>query len=354
MLQFNLSKVDRVVIHQRISSAMITPKEISLMSSTDLANEETKQSIKIAEKEALAYSILTPTAVPRAKITHKGLEDIEDIHDGEVTSLQEEERSRREEEARRERERTARLRAQTRQRTTSVSVPPESPTVSQHNHTWGGPPPVPMHAILSGEATASSPTTFTNERSPVNPSFASDLSMEPELNLADFINMDDEVPSTGQPATKSVPLLSPSDQPSASEATATSDSTSPPSPIVPTGLSPFAAKADHPRSASFDLDALWNAPKPEESTTPTSSPLPQTKQLTPDSLPVDKDVTMELDAAEADDQDFDMFLDEKDLDPSQTSPEAQQAALDALPQVWTGKVRLKLSLFESCRLTMKT
>jgi len=48
------------------------PQEMSTMSSTDLANEETKQSIKIAEKEALEHSILTPTTVPRAKITHKG------------------------------------------------------------------------------------------------------------------------------------------------------------------------------------------------------------------------------------------------------------------------------------------
>ncbi|KAJ7116022.1 hypothetical protein C8R44DRAFT_555763, partial [Mycena epipterygia] len=69
MLQFNLSKIDRTVLHKRIASADITPKEISLMSSTDLANEQTKQSIKIAEKEALEHSILEKTVVPRAKLT---------------------------------------------------------------------------------------------------------------------------------------------------------------------------------------------------------------------------------------------------------------------------------------------
>ncbi|KAG1788996.1 hypothetical protein EV424DRAFT_1062634 [Suillus variegatus] len=50
MLDFNLSKPDRVVIHKRISSSSITPKELALMSSTDLANEETKQSIKYWRK----------------------------------------------------------------------------------------------------------------------------------------------------------------------------------------------------------------------------------------------------------------------------------------------------------------
>ena len=50
------------------------------MSSTDLANDEIKQSIKQAEEESLAHSILKKTVLPRAKITHKGLEDIEDVN----------------------------------------------------------------------------------------------------------------------------------------------------------------------------------------------------------------------------------------------------------------------------------
>ncbi|EEB97061.1 hypothetical protein MPER_03698, partial [Moniliophthora perniciosa FA553] len=68
-LQFNLSKPDRVMIHKRIASAQITPKELSGMSSTDLANEELKQSIKIAEQEALEHSILQKITAPRAGIT---------------------------------------------------------------------------------------------------------------------------------------------------------------------------------------------------------------------------------------------------------------------------------------------
>ncbi|EGN96781.1 hypothetical protein SERLA73DRAFT_16037, partial [Serpula lacrymans var. lacrymans S7.3] len=69
MLTFNLSKPDRAVIHKRITSSGIKPKEIALMSSTDLANEETKESIKLMEKEALEHSILKKATVPRAKIT---------------------------------------------------------------------------------------------------------------------------------------------------------------------------------------------------------------------------------------------------------------------------------------------
>ncbi|KIJ65579.1 hypothetical protein HYDPIDRAFT_70652, partial [Hydnomerulius pinastri MD-312] len=69
MLTFNLSKSDRVAIHKRICYSTISAKELAQMSSTDLANEETKQSIKMAEKESLEHSILQKTTVPRAKIT---------------------------------------------------------------------------------------------------------------------------------------------------------------------------------------------------------------------------------------------------------------------------------------------
>ena len=67
-LQFNLSRPDRVVIHQRIISGGLSTKEISVMSSTDLTDEDTKQSIKLAEKEALEHSILQKQMVPRLKM----------------------------------------------------------------------------------------------------------------------------------------------------------------------------------------------------------------------------------------------------------------------------------------------
>ncbi|KAG6854034.1 hypothetical protein C0991_011239 [Blastosporella zonata] len=338
----NYNKVDRVVIHQRIVSAEITPKEISLMSSTDLANEETKQSIKIAEKEALAYSILKPTTAPRAKITHKGLEDIEDVHGG-VTTVQDEERLRREDEERIETELLARLKPQSRQRTASASIPPESPldAVAQSQQPWGGPPAVPLRALLPNVALPSFPTMFSNESSPVTPSFSQSFpdASEPELNLADFINIDEEVPIV--PTAPTVPVSSPpSTQTSFDESAPPSQTLSEPSPLSPTGISPFAQKSEPSRSMSFDLNALWSAPKTESATSPpTSEEGPVASTSSPQVTADDKDAIMDIEGGGADDFDFDMFLEEKD---SGNSPEAQQAALDALPHVWTGKINMPL------------
>jgi hypothetical protein len=332
MLQFNLSKPDRVVLHKRIASLHITPKEISLMSSTDLANEETKQSIKIAEKEALEHSILQKTKVPRAKITHKGLQDIEDVN-GEAQGLRDEREQ--EEEERRERERMARLRAaqtQQQQQQQHQSTPqPESPTT--HQSTWGAPPPNPI--------------------APTFPRPSSDfIPAEPELNLADFINMDEEPPVHDGPPKEASPMpvgvgeAPPLVQESPGAATGAPSST---------GISPFAAKTDTIRS-SFDLNSLWTAPKPDPASpapSPSTAVLPAT--LTPSTPPppppplpsaigdekhafIDAEILGEA----TDDQDFDMFLEEKDQDGDaageNNSPEALQAAFDGLPHVWTGMV----------------
>jgi hypothetical protein len=341
MLQFNLSKPDRVAIHKRIASANITAKELSLMSSTDLANEETRQSIKAAEKEALEHSILQKTKVPRAKITHKGLQDIEDVN-GEAVSRRDLEE---EEEDKRGRERMERLRAtQTQQKTVSAgqgSVPPDSPIVPQ-NSSWGAPPPMPMHA--DGPASGS----------PVEPLFERTISgfpasTEPELNLADLINIDEE----SAPLESSSPVQPHSPPASAQNIPHPSSPTISPvpvlSPLTTTGISPFAAAPSKPeitpRSASFDLNSLWTAPKATTSvvsTSPTSS-LP----VEPKGSIMDPDII----GQDADDHDFDMFLDEKDQDGKDTvvnpNPEVLQAAFDALPQIWSGKVsRMSLSLFD--------
>jgi hypothetical protein len=312
------------------------------MSSTDLANEETKQSIKIAEKEALEHSILTPSTVPRAKITHKGLEDIEDIHGETARSLQDQERARLEEEERRERERMARLTVQ-RQRTASVSVPPESPVTQ--NHAWGAPPPVPAHAMLmspSEEATSSS-LPYPTERSPVNSSFAptgTEMPIpEPELNLADFINMDDEIPSAVDAGNTAFFASPPAGSPMVEDAVSPPDvqTASPPATSPTTGISPFAAKPESPHT-SFNLAALWNAPRNE---TPSTSPPPPENRDQPATAVAreEKDIVMEPETTGADDQDFDMFLVEKDQG---ASPDALQAAFDALPQVWSGKVSSRI------------
>ena len=78
-LTFNLEKPDRTELRTRITSGLLKPSELAHLTSTDLANEKMQQAIESAQQEALHQSILTmrPTA-PRAKITHKGEQMIED------------------------------------------------------------------------------------------------------------------------------------------------------------------------------------------------------------------------------------------------------------------------------------
>lgn len=320
MLQFNLSKVDRVVLHKRIASAQISAKEISLMSSTDLANEETKKHIKVAEQEALEHSILQKTIAPRAKITHKGLEDIEDMN-GE-SEAQVRQREAEEKEKRMESERQARLKAaqaqQPRARTMSVSVPPDSPitptTVTASGWASALPPPLP-------------PT-------PISKTTAEAMTLEPELNLADLINIDDEPASAGaEPSpiitspTVELPMEEPVNEPAVSPPMPAS------SPSV--GISPFAANAEFSRKASFDLDSLWSAPRPPASSTDVEMKPPIVDTSPP---PPANNVNISVAAmmtSEPDDRDFDMLLEEKET----PTPEALQAAFDAMPHVWSGKAR---------------
>ncbi|OBZ73643.1 Transcription factor bye1 [Grifola frondosa] len=348
MLTFNLSKPDRVVLHMRIASSHITPKELSTMSSTDLASEETKQSIRKAEEEALAHSILKKSSVPRAKITHKGLQDIEDVTGAAQRDVEREREE--EEEERIERERLARLRlqAQRAQSASQGSIPPESPVVPQ-TPSWGGPPPIPMH-----DQAASSAMGMSIGRSPLNPMFApsaSDLSgpVENELNLADLINIDEEpspdvamtpLDSMSTPFRESPPLLveqheKPTAQPSPLRV----------APSQPTGLSPFAMKTsnpDMPSRPSFDLNALWTSRAndgqghgPHES----SSPPPAQEHKDP---MIESDILGE----EADDQDFDMFLgrdeEEKPTSTTDDSFEVQHETFDTSPKVWTGTLSMPL------------
>ena len=207
MLTFNLSKADRVVLHMRIASSHITPKELSTMSSTDLASESEKQSIKKLEEEALAHSILKKSIVPRAKITHKGLQDIEDVTGAGRREVERERED--EEEERIERERLARLRVQAQRSQSTGSAPPESPVAGQASPpAWGAPPPVPPHATPhAGEP----PSPSSSMRPPAHPLFAPSASdfagglVENELNLADLMNIDEE--ATGEIATSPARIL---------------------------------------------------------------------------------------------------------------------------------------------------
>ncbi|THU87989.1 hypothetical protein K435DRAFT_782257 [Dendrothele bispora CBS 962.96] len=344
-LQFNLSKPDRIVIHKRIASAQITPKEISVMSSTDLANEELKQSIKIAEQEALEHSILQKSSAPRAKITHKGLEDIEDVTG--QSSTRERERQQQEEEDRMERERQARIRtSQPRQRTASLSVPPESPVVPQSP--WGAPPAVPLHAFSPSEQLGSPLTPL--QRPPLFLNTSSEMILlEPELNLADLINIEDETSPADAPTTSPPPLSPKSTEVLKETPHPESVLEPPPSSLseaepalsgdfdpVPTTPTPLSAN-ESSKASSFDLNSLWSLPKSTPAAADTSSSADVTSQslLSPDKGSTD--VAMES-LEEANDRDFDMFLEEKDS----TSPEALQASFRNLPQVWSGKINMPL------------
>ncbi|GBE86451.1 Transcription factor bye1 [Sparassis crispa] len=346
MLSFNLSKPDRVSLHMRIASSHITPKELSTMSSTDLANEETQQSIRQAEQEALAHSILKKQTLPRAKITHKGIQDIEDMNGG--SREVEHEREEEEEEERIERERLARLKVQA-QRAASSSVPPESPIVPQ-TPSWGGPPQAPSHA---GEPAASSALSLG--RPSLNPLFVPPASeftgpVEGELNLADLINIDEE-PSHDDNAMSVDSIPTPfGETPSLStrqDSTPTVQTPPLVSPREPAGISPFAEKSSKPDLSSrpsFDLKALWSPksadPGPEQQAGGAA------EGATHDEAH-HHHMDMDILGEEADDQDFDMFLgrDEEDKAAPEVvdnSPEAFRAAFEALPRIWSGTLSMPL------------
>lgn len=365
MITFNLSKPDRVILHKRIASSRISPKELSTMSSTDLADEETKQSIKQAEQEALAHSILKKTAIPTTKMTHKGIQDIEDVSGA---SQREREREReQEEEERIERERQERLKLQAqRAQAARASVPPDSP-ITPTTPSWGAPPPVPMHALHSHDPSASP----TIGRPPVNPLFHQTSSemvsmhAEHELNLADLINIDEE---PGQEvsislATPIIPTISDSASNAMdSQASPSPSSMSPPGPlsISATGISPFAPRSAHPdlvARPSFSLDAIWS-PQDEAGPGPNGAEtLASDDRLTQEeprqgagtASPMGVDIITE----EAEDQDFDMFLNggDDDREIPEPTPEDVQAAFEAQASVWTGKVGVFLALFVLSMLT---
>lgn len=347
MLTFNLSKPDRVVLHKRIAASRISPKELSTMSSTDLADEETKQSIKQAEQEALEHSILKKTVMPRAKMTHKGIQDIEDMS-GAAQRDREREREQ-EEEERIERERQERLKLQAQKQAARASVPPDSP-ITPITPSWGAPPPVPMHALHPSDPSGSP----SMSRSPMHPLFMQTSSemvpstpVEHELNLADLINIDEE---PGQEVSISLATLSmPPTSDNTPAPTESRSSTEPTTPL--TGISPFASRSSHPELASrpsFDLSTIWS---PKEETAPDtvgSEPQDVSMQEEPQ-----QDVVMasplgvDIIGEEANDQDFDMFLnggeEEREVTPAAPAqtPEDIQAAYEAQTSVWSGKVRCR-------------
>ena len=368
MLDFNLKKPDRAVLHKRIVSFAIPPAALAHMSSTDLASEAEKESIKQAEQEALEHSILQKVVAPRAKVTHKGLQDIEDI-DGRPVARDVDLDKEIEEEERRERERTARMRMRSGTMTSgSGSVPPESPIVPDHPSSvgWGGPPPIPFHlqqSPISPLATERPPLFTQTLLSPTNGQ------VEGELNLADLINIDDD----GHDSVMAVDTSSTLAGTGVSTEGGSELSTTgvPHSPVVsqsarPTGISPFAVNTSQPdltTRPSFDLNSVWSAPPsspkkqedneeviggPDDSREPLDPSPDLGKELELKDPFVDDDI---LGGAAADDKDFDMFLEaEPDGDSTQGRPASANPPPDApakepsfyeLPQVWLGSVSHK-------------
>lgn len=368
MLDFNLKKPDRAALHKRIVSSIIPPVALAHMSSTDLASEAEKESIKQAEQEALEHSILKKVSAPRAKVTHKGLQDIEDI-DGRPGTREVDLDKEIEEEERRARERTARMRMRSGTLTSgSGSVPPESPIVPDHASPvgWGGPPAIPFHlqqSPISPLATDRPPLFAQSQSELLTPANGQ---VEGELNLADLINIDDDVHDSAMVVDTS--STSPGIGVNAEDGPEPSPTGPPQSPVVsqsprPTGISPFAVNTSQPdltTRPSFDLNSVWSAlapsPKkqedsegptggPDESGEPMEPPSDQGKELELKDPFVDDEI---LRGAAADDKDFDMFLEaDPDADslggrsasanPPPDVP-AKEPSFDQLPQVWLGSV----------------
>jgi len=368
MLDFNLKRPDRAALHKRIVSFIIPPTALAHMSSTDLASEAEKESIKQAEQEALEHSILQKVVAPRAKVTHKGLQDIENI-DGRPAVRDVDLDKEYEEEERRERERTARMRMRSGTLTSgSGSVPPESPIVPDNPSSagWGGPPPIPFHlqqSPISPLATDRPPLFAQTQSELLTPTNGQ---VEGELNLADLINIDDDGHDSVMAVdTSPVPASTGANAEGGPESSITAVPQSPvvPQSARPTGISPFAVNTSQPDLTvrpSFDLNSVWSAPVlspkkqedngetigvPDETGEPVEPSPDLGKELELKDPFVDDDI---LGGVATDDKDFDMFLEaEPDADslegrssganPPPDAP-AKEPSFDELPQVWYGSV----------------
>ncbi|KAL5531359.1 hypothetical protein ACEPAG_4236 [Sanghuangporus baumii] len=364
MLQFNLPKPDRVALRKGIASGRITPAQLNVMSSTDLANEQTKHEIEQAEKEALEHSILQKITAPRAKITHKGLETIEDMSGQRAADAAREEEERRMEMEKREREKVARTRTLSvsqhqgsptstiEQSPSSSTLPKQSSTVdtSGSRQSWGGPPPIPIQTQQS--IPPISPATSRPTVRPLfMPSVANELATsEQGLSLDDIINMDDDV------LMKDAPPSNPQQRMTAQVSSEAGPSSSPIA-MTPSGPSPFAPSRPtaSPQRSSFDLSALWTGSNKDDGPNTSgddiaadrSATSPAVDKPTTDNAPEGQEEAMELDS---DDDDNERALDaifEQSASVAQTNENIQSVSIvDSLPEVWTGNITMPKENFE--------
>jgi hypothetical protein len=333
MLTFNLGQSDRVSIHTRIAAGSLPAYSLAQLDSASLANETTQAEIAAAAAESLAQTILVRSlAAPRAKLTHKGMVelDTDDLAPDAIASQAREDREK-EAEVQREAERLTRARPI---RKTSMSLPPESPVTPQNASeqlAWGAPPPVPQHAF-GGPSIHSifAPST------PNHPTLGGT-----EMTLDDLIHFDDDVVVQVDEKQSSIPP-SPTDteerplmpshsstvfgsDPSMSDVDTTSFE-------MGTNLSPIVP--------NFDLSTLWggqNGPNNLSKETGLSHPAAPSAEE-------DGQTDMDLDG-DANDQAFDMFLrDEESLPIAAQPPQTEEPqpcappTVEDKPLVWTGTV----------------
>lgn len=305
MLTFNLSQTDRYHLRQSIGTHSLPAVELSKMSSVDLANEQIKQRIEAANRESLQHSILIerPT-LPRAKITHKGEEIIEDIEGFDISKrVREEEQLERE----RQREKAAREKAVSK----AGAISPASSTKPSFN----------PQDILAQQHTAASQMAAQAlaEQTAVlaQATATADTPAEPSFKLDDLIAIDlPESPNQG-------PAEPPNEDQVDKESSQQRD------PMSPT--------------ATFDLSNVWSA---NESTPQESSGSPILSARADDGHgPPQIDVDL---GTAAHDEDFDMFLAESEPLSAAVlgGPEQEKAAFEKLPIVWSGSVSCHSCLYK--------
>lgn len=322
MLTFNLSQPDRHHLRRNIGTNSLLALQLSKMSSVDLANEQTKQQIEAANRESLEHSILTQRpAAARAKITHKGEEIIEDLVGDDIgRRIHDEEQ--RDTEREREREKGARERTK--------MLPPPPPTPKEPF--FKGPQDIlaQQHSAASQKA-AQIQAQAQHTTSVTTSSLQDAVTAEPSFKFDDLIAID--LPDDSPPQ-ESTSLGSETKAPT------------PSAPLIHVKSDGFVASTEDSaesstvaRSGSFDLNHVWSgAPSEHPFQGSSGSPILSARtDETRDPPSIDIDL-----GTAADDEDFDIFLDQPEATPSVPSrngPEAEKAVFEALPIVWSGNVR---------------
>lgn len=305
MLAFNLEKKDRVLLRQRIGSGALSASELSTMSSVDLANEQQKAQIDNAIKESLKDSILEARAAPKAKITHKGEEMIENVGgEDENTRV-------RSAEAEREYSREAQIARGRAQSDAAASAP--------------------LGTTSPGAAMADLPYADDALMSPILPT--STLPRSPIERRHSNASQGD---SPKSPLMTKSPVFF--DQP------------------LPSATSPVS-----PSTAGFNLNSLaWSTNENEPADALSNSPRGDSDYFLSnnengggrngDVLDTALDIDVDLD----DEPDFDVFLDDVGVDGESSAKPTEEKKVEmvdeklakylALPQVWQGNVCCSLNL----------